>query len=117
MSALWTLFWLLVVQPVTNSGVDSNTWVNYKQHWSCVVSMHIIACICNHKSMQAALCSGKYSVQVYVQVLGSRRGPLECIIGATAVGPTLHFGMDSGKLLPRAEVPFGSIDVLQVPES
>ena len=79
--------------------------------------MHVVACICTYKSMRAALCSGKYSVQVYVQVLGSRRGPLECIIGATAVGPTLHFGMDSGKLMPKAEVPFGSIDVLQVPEN
>jgi hypothetical protein len=48
------------------------------------------------------------------QVLGSRRGLLECIIGATAVGPTLHFGTDSSKLTSKTEIAFGSIDVLQV---
>ena len=48
------------------------------------------------------------------QVLGSRKGPVECIIGATAVGPTLHFGADSSKLLTKADIAFGNIDVLQV---
>lgn len=49
-----------------------------------------------------------------LQVLGSRKGPVECIIGATAVGPTLHFGADTSKLSAKAEIGFGSIDVLQV---
>ena len=49
-----------------------------------------------------------------LQVLGSRKGPLECIIGATAVGPTLHFGSDLAKLSSKAEVGFGTIEVLQV---
>lgn len=49
-----------------------------------------------------------------VQVLGSRQGPLECIIGATAVGPSLHFGADMANLSTNAEIAFGSIEVLQV---
>ena len=49
-----------------------------------------------------------------LQILGSRKGPVECIIGATAVGPTLHFGTDSSKLSTKADIIFGNIDVLQV---
>lgn len=49
-----------------------------------------------------------------VQVLGSRKGPLECIIGATAIGPTLHFGADIAKMSTTTEIAFGVIDVLQV---
>ena len=42
---------------------------------------------------------------------------MECIIGATAVGPTLHFGADSSKLSLKADIAFGNIDVLQVKPS
>lgn len=52
--------------------------------------------------------------QMLVQVLGSRKGPLECIIGATAVGPTLHFGADIANPSTKAEIAFGSVEVLQV---
>lgn len=52
-----------------------------------------------------------------VQVLGSRKGPLECIIGATAIGPTLHFGADLAQLSTTAEIAFGVIDVLQARKS
>ena len=52
-----------------------------------------------------------------MQVLGSRTGPLECIIGATAVGPNLQFGADLAELSSAAEIAFGSVDVLQVCEA
>ena len=48
-----------------------------------------------------------------VQILGSRKGHLECIIGATAIGPTLHFGVDTAKMSTTTEIAFGVIDVLQ----
>ncbi|KAL0040642.1 hypothetical protein WJX79_000331 [Trebouxia sp. C0005] len=60
---------------------------------------------------------GRIQLPLQIKVLGSRRGPLECIIGATAVGPTLHFGTDSSNLASKTEIAFGSIDVLQAREN
>ena len=48
-----------------------------------------------------------------MQLLGSTGKPMECIIGATAIGPTLEFVTDTGEV-HTPEVAFGTIDVLQV---
>ena len=68
------------------------------------------ACSCN---VFTRLCGVTFSWQCVLQLLGSTGKPMECIIGATAIGPTLNFVTDTGEVhIP--EVAFGTIDVLQV---
>ena len=48
------------------------------------------------------------------QVLGSRRGPLHCVVGAQSIGPMLEFGADLATMTMKPEMAFGNVEVLQV---
>ena len=49
-----------------------------------------------------------------LQVLGSRRGPLHCVVGAQSIGPMLEFGADLASMTMEPEMAFGNVEVLQV---
>ena len=49
-----------------------------------------------------------------LQVLGSRRGPLHCVVGAQSIGPMLEFGADLASMTMKPEMAFGNVEVLQV---
>lgn len=65
-----------------------------------------------HTSIAVVIASLKIAI-CFVQLLGSTGKPLECIIGATAIGPTLNFITETEDV-HTPEVAFGTIDVLQV---
>ena len=54
------------------------------------------------------------SVAWLLQVLGSRRGPLHCVVGAQSIGPMLEFGADLASMTMKPEMAFGNVEVLQV---
>ncbi|KAK9824158.1 hypothetical protein WJX72_008157 [[Myrmecia] bisecta] len=68
------------------------------------------------QEVEVELCTsrlGRIQLPLKVKVLGSRKAPLECIIGAVSAGASLVFGEDPASRVAKPEVVFGSVEVLK----